>query len=108
MLGRLIHKADGAPYSDGVGKAGIVRLNKTLVASIRDAMLLYRRQDDFFADLPVGINCTSGFIRIDANGASWPRPRPAAAGGRSGPLADAGGGRAGPAHGALGGEEAGD
>jgi P4 family phage/plasmid primase-like protien len=63
-LARFIHRADGATYLSGDGKLQIVKLNKSRVVSIIDAALKYRRQANFFASPPRGINSESGFIII--------------------------------------------
>src|SRR5215471_2067123 len=67
-LARFIHRADGAKYLGGDGKPQIVKLNKSRVVSIIDAALKYRRQANFFASPPRGINCESGFITIGDDG----------------------------------------
>ena len=59
-LARFIHRADGATYGDG----SVIRLNKTRVSSILDAMLKYRQDSAFFRKTPFGINCANGFIEI--------------------------------------------
>ena len=67
---RLVHRADGTRYTTGAGKTGVVKLNKSRVVSIVDAMMRYRGQPDFFQHRPCGINCESGFIRIGDDGAA--------------------------------------
>jgi len=67
---RLVHRADGTRYTDGAGKTQVVKLNKSRVVSIVDAMMRYRGQADFFQHRPCGINCESGFIRIGDDGAA--------------------------------------
>ena len=69
QLVRLVHKADGTVYVDIEGRPKVVKLSKSRVASILDAMIQYRREEGFFASAPVGINCASGFIRFGGNGA---------------------------------------
>jgi P4 family phage/plasmid primase-like protien len=71
---RLVHRADGTRYTDGVGKTQVVKLNKSRVVSIVDAAMRYRGQPDFFQDPPCGINCESGFIRIGDDGAAQSMP----------------------------------
>jgi P4 family phage/plasmid primase-like protien len=70
QLARLIHKADGAVYGDADGKPRFVRLNRSRVASIADAIVKYRVQPGFFAAAPAGINCASGFIQIGDDGST--------------------------------------
>jgi hypothetical protein len=67
-IARFVHRADGTHYLDGAKKIQVVKLNKSRVASIIDAVLKKRAQPDFFANPPCGINCESGFIQFDADG----------------------------------------
>ena len=73
-LARFVHRADGAQYVDANDKLRVVRLNKSRVASILDAAMKYRQQQGFFEQPPCGINCTSGFVRIDAGGLAELQP----------------------------------
>jgi len=66
-LARFVHRADGAVYFDD-DKPRTVRLNKSRVGSILDAVLKYRQEPDYFKAPPCGINCESGFIRIADDG----------------------------------------
>ncbi len=68
-LARFVHRADGAFYFDAEGNQRTVRLNKSRVGSILDAALKYRQDSGYFKVVPCGINCESGFIKIDDNGA---------------------------------------
>jgi hypothetical protein len=61
-LVRFIHRADGATYVGAAGDLGVVRLNRSRVASILDAATKYKGQPDFFASALCGINCENGFI----------------------------------------------
>jgi P4 family phage/plasmid primase-like protien len=71
---RLVHRADGTRYADGSGKNQVVKLSKSRVISITDAMMRYRGQPDFFQNPPCGINCESGFIRIGDDGSAKSMP----------------------------------
>jgi phage/plasmid-associated DNA primase len=51
-----------------------LRLNKSRVASILDAAMKYRQQQGFFEYPPCGINCASGFIRIETDGSAVLQP----------------------------------
>jgi phage/plasmid-associated DNA primase len=74
LLARFVHRADGAEYLDANGDIGVVRLNKNRIASILDAAMKYRQEHSFF-DVPLcGINCVSGFIRIEADGSPTLQP----------------------------------
>jgi phage/plasmid primase-like uncharacterized protein len=73
-LARFVHRADGAQYVDSDDKLKTVRLNKGRVASILDAAMKYRQQQGFFEQPPCGINCASGFVRIDAGGLAELQP----------------------------------
>ena len=67
-LARFVHRADGAIYYDSAGNQRTVRLNKSRVSSILDAVLKYRQEHDYFKATPCGINCESGFIQISEDG----------------------------------------
>jgi len=68
QLARFVHRADGVSYLNGDDKLQTVKLNKSRVNSIIDAMVKYRHDHEFFAGAPRGINCESGFIQIDDAG----------------------------------------
>ncbi len=68
-LARFVHRADGAVYSDSEGKQHTIKLNKTRVNSILDALFKYRQDADYFKKPPIGINCESGFLKITDDGA---------------------------------------
>ncbi|MGB4101014.1 MAG: DUF5906 domain-containing protein [Alphaproteobacteria bacterium] len=67
-LARFVHRADGATFADSEKKTRIVRLNKSRIASILDAVLKYRQEPNYFGAPPCGINCESGFIKIADDG----------------------------------------
>ena len=67
-LARFIHRVDGARYPTGPDKFGTVKLSKSRVNSILDAIFKYNQDRDFFKNTPVGINAESGFIKISADG----------------------------------------
>ena len=67
-LVRFVHRADGAQYLDPNGDIKVVRLSKSRVTSILDAAMKYRQQPGFFDERLCGINCASGFIRIETDG----------------------------------------
>jgi phage/plasmid-associated DNA primase len=73
-LVRFVHRADGARYLDPSDKIKVVLLNKSRVASILDAAMKYRQQPGFFDERVCGINCASGFIRIETDGTAELRP----------------------------------
>lgn len=66
-LVRFIHRADGALYPTAKG-VGTVRLGEGRISSIMKNAIRYKSQPGFFASPARGINCESGFIRIDAAG----------------------------------------
>jgi phage/plasmid-associated DNA primase len=74
LLVRFVHRADGALYLDPNGDTKVVRLSKSRVTSILDAAMKYRQQPGFFDERPCGINCASGFIRIETDGTAELRP----------------------------------
>lgn len=67
-LARFVHRADGARYMGANGRENTVKLNKSRVESILDAVSKYRQEPDYFIVRPCGINCESGFVRIDNDG----------------------------------------
>lgn len=67
-LRRLVHEFDGLPC--GVdAKRQPVKLNKTRIDSIINELAAMLSAPGFFDEPELGINCLSGLIRIDANGA---------------------------------------
>ncbi len=56
----VVHRFDGAAYSKG----SIVKLSKTRVDSILNEFTHMHDDTDFFVNVPIGINCLSGFIRF--------------------------------------------
>ncbi|TAH37800.1 MAG: hypothetical protein EYC62_00800 [Alphaproteobacteria bacterium] len=62
------HIYDGAGYKTPRGEPTCVKLGKSRVDSILHELAALLTQEKFFADAPVGINCSSGFIRFSADG----------------------------------------
>ena len=66
ILRRLAQAFDGASYQRPSGRPDVVQLSKTRVVSILDAVSVILGSRDFFEREPVfGINCRSGFVRLD-------------------------------------------
>jgi P4 family phage/plasmid primase-like protien len=62
------HIYDGACYTPPVGKPSYVKLGKSRVDSILHEMAATLTKGNFFAGGVTGINCASGFIRLDDEG----------------------------------------
>ena len=59
---RLIcHRYDGAPF----GTKMTIRLGKNRINSILNELAAILEQRDFFANVPLGINCAAGFIAFE-------------------------------------------
>ena len=67
-LARFIHRADGTAFYDADGTARTVKLNKSRVSSVMDAMLKYRQQPDYFKSPVCGNNCETAFLQIHEDG----------------------------------------
>lgn len=63
-----VHHYDGAMYKSASGEPSRVRLNKSRIDSILNEMSALLTKEEFFTQGETGINCTSGFIRLDADG----------------------------------------
>ena len=69
VLHRLAQAFDGAAYARPSGRPDAVQLNKTRVGSIIDTVSVILRRREFFDREPAfGINCRSGFLRLDGTG----------------------------------------
>jgi phage/plasmid-associated DNA primase len=64
----LAHTYDGAQYMSPEGKDCAVKLSKSRVKSIIHEMGMKLALPDFFAEAPLGINCSSGFIKFGNDG----------------------------------------
>jgi phage/plasmid-associated DNA primase len=65
-LRRVVYLYDGRKYG---GSTGVVRLAKSRIDSVLHEAASMAAQPGFFADAPAGINCASGFIQFDKQGA---------------------------------------
>jgi len=66
-LRRLVHEQDGRAIKSG-NHTIPVKLGKTRIDSILHELAAMVAHPDFFGEAAQGINCTSGFIRIDGDG----------------------------------------
>jgi P4 family phage/plasmid primase-like protien len=65
----LVHAYDGAMTRTASGKGRtIIKLSRGHIDSVINEMAAIAAVPNFFADIPVGINCASGFIQIDTDG----------------------------------------
>jgi len=72
---RLItHIYDGATYQTPKGEPTRVKLGKGRVDSTLYELAALLTEEKFFADAPVGINCSSGFIRFSMDGSAHIEP----------------------------------
>ncbi len=69
-----VHAYDGASFETPAGKTSIVRLGKARVDSILNESAVLCAEAGFFAEPDSGINCSSGFIRFDGQGAPHLEP----------------------------------
>jgi putative DNA primase/helicase len=65
---KAVHAYDGALYMSPAGELHAVRLSKGRIDSVLHEMGAMLARPDFFANVPIGINCASGFIAFDAAG----------------------------------------
>jgi putative DNA primase/helicase len=65
---RAVHRYDGAVYQTPKGEPSAVKLSKGRIDSVLHEMAAMLDRPDFFADVPTGINCASGFIAFAATG----------------------------------------
>lgn len=63
-----VHAYDGAGFETPAGDPSNVKLTKTRVDSILNECAALCAEPGYFDAPPAGINCTSGFIRFDAEG----------------------------------------
>lgn len=63
-----VHVYDGAFFKTPAGEPSRVKLNKSRVDSTLNEMAAGLMRENFFANSVTGINCVSGFIRLDADG----------------------------------------
>jgi len=64
----LTHAYDGALYETPKGEPSRVRLGKGRVDSILNELATLMSEPKFFEDMPVGINCSTGFIQFTNDG----------------------------------------
>jgi phage/plasmid-associated DNA primase len=75
LLRRQVHRYDGSHYlKPGRAKPELVQLGRTRVSSIISELAAMVAEPRFFGDWPEGINCQSGFVRIDPDGAARLEP----------------------------------
>ncbi len=66
---RAVHVFDGFPYlAQDSETVSIIKLNKSRVDSILNELSFMIYEKEFFKKPSIGINCASGFIRIEKNG----------------------------------------
>lgn len=68
LLRLAVHPYDGAFYKTPTDQPSRVSLTKNRVDSALNEMSASLTQKDFFSQQEIGINCASGFIRIDKDG----------------------------------------
>jgi P4 family phage/plasmid primase-like protien len=75
LLSRAVHPYDGVwvgePNQPGSWQ---IRMSKGKIASVAHVVVGLRTYPDFFADVPEGINCASGFIEFADDGTPTLRP----------------------------------
>jgi len=64
-----VHRYDGAEYKTPSGEPSRVKLGKGRIDSILNECATLCAEPDFFTSRPIGINCASGFIQFDGEGA---------------------------------------
>lgn len=70
----MVHLYDGATYSSANGQPSRVKLGRSRIDSVLHECASICAEPNFFQAHPRGINCASGFIRIDTNGAPHLEP----------------------------------
>lgn len=70
----LVHGYDGAIHATPSGKPGQVRLGRSRIDSVINELGAILSTPDFFAQIPLGINCQSGFISIAPDGRAQLNP----------------------------------
>ncbi|MBL8658846.1 MAG: hypothetical protein JNM75_03715 [Rhodospirillales bacterium] len=68
-LRRAVHTYDGADFETPTGEPSRVKLSKSRVDSVLNELAAAIAKPSFFESVAVGINCASGFIRFDTDGA---------------------------------------
>ena len=59
---KMVHTLDGLRYASNKN----IRANKSLVDGVLTELLAICAVPEFFDDAPIGLNCQSGFIRLDS------------------------------------------